>query len=93
VPDTDPAAAVQTLVKNGYGTADGKVDCAKLGEIKLTFGSTAQNRPRFEFLAANLQKVFGCAPVLDPIDPTAYTAATKDVSNRRSDAMDGWVIR
>jgi len=91
VPDTDPAAAVQTLVKNGYGTADGKVDCAKLGEIKLTFGSTAQNRPRFEFLAANLQKVFGCAPVLDPIDPTAYTAATKDVKTNPQIGYGGWI--
>ena len=88
---TDPVKAVQTLVKNGYGTADGKVDCAKLGELKISYGSTAQNKLRFEFIAANFQKVFGCPIVLDPVDPTVLTAMTKDVKTNPQIARQGWI--
>ncbi len=88
---TDPAKAVQTLVKNGYGTADGKVDCAKLGELKISYASTAVNKLRFEFVAANFQKVFGCPIVLDPVDSTVLTAMTKDVKTNPQMARQGWI--
>lgn len=90
-PAYDPKAAVDTLVKAGYGTADGKVDCTKLGQIKLTFGSTAQNRPRFEWLAAQIQKVFGCNAVLDPVDPTVATSLVKDVKTHPQVNYGGWI--
>lgn len=90
-PAFDPKAAVETLVKNGYGTADGKVDCAKLGEIKLTFASTAQNKPRYEWLAANIQKVFGCNAILDPVDATVATAIQKDIKTYPQLIYGGWI--
>ncbi len=80
VPAYDPKAAVDTLIKNGYGTADGKkVDCAKLGELRLTFSNaTPQNYARFQFLAGNFARVFNCPITLDPVDSNYLTALTKD---------------
>ncbi len=91
VPNSDAKASVETLVKAGFGTADGKVDCAKLGQIKLTFGSTAANRARFEWLAAQIQKTWGCNAVLDPVDPTVATALVKDVKTHPQLAYGGWI--
>ncbi len=92
VPATDPKAAVETLIKNGYGTADGKkVDCTKLGELKITYGATAQNHARFQFLAGNFVRVFNCAVTLDPVDPTVATALTKDPKTNPQIARQGWI--
>ncbi len=92
VPKTDAKAAVDTLIKNGYGTADGKkVDCAKLGELKITYGASAANHARFQFLAGNFVKVFNCALTLDPVDPTVYTALTKDPKTNPQIARQGWI--
>ena len=71
VPKYDPKTAVQTLVNNGYvakeSTAENpKVDCAKLGEIKLTYLALPTNQTRLGFLAANFALVFGCPITLDP---------------------------
>jgi oligopeptide transport system substrate-binding protein len=90
-PKTDFKAAVDTLVKNGYGTADGKVDCAKLGEIKLTYASTAANKPRYEWLAANIKSTFGCNAVLDPVDSTVATSLQKDISTYPQLIYGGWI--
>ncbi|MBI5302971.1 MAG: peptide ABC transporter substrate-binding protein [Chloroflexi bacterium] len=90
VPASDAKASVETLVKAGYGSGD-KVDCAKLGEIKLTFGSTAANRPRFEWLAAQIQKTWGCNAVLDPVDPTVLTSLVKDIKTHPQVAYGGWI--
>ena len=67
----DPKAAVQTLVANGYAAKDStaenpKVDCAKLGEVRLTYLASPTNQTRFGFLAANFAQVFGCPITLDP---------------------------
>lgn len=92
VPATDPKAAVETLIKNGYGTADGKkVDCTKLGELKITYGATAQNHARFQFLAGNFVRVFNCPITLDPVDPTVATALTKDPKTNPQIARQGWI--
>jgi oligopeptide transport system substrate-binding protein len=91
VPAFDAKASVETLVKAGYGTADGKVDCTKLGQIKLTFGSTAANRPRYEWLAAQIQKTWGCNATLDPVDPTVATAIVKDVKTHPQVNYSGWI--
>lgn len=91
-PKTDAAGAVATLIKNGYGTADGKkVDCAKLGELKITYGASAANHARFQFLAGNFVKVFNCAITLDPVDPTVATALTKDPKTNPQIARQGWI--
>jgi oligopeptide transport system substrate-binding protein len=68
----DPAAAKATLAEAGF--ADG----AGLPPIKLTFSSSARNKVRFEWIANQLKQNLGIDATLDPIDPTAYTALTKD---------------
>ncbi|MBI5879367.1 MAG: peptide ABC transporter substrate-binding protein [Chloroflexi bacterium] len=91
-PKTDQKAAVETLLKNGYGTADGKkIDCAKLGALKITYSGTAQNHARFQFLAGNFVKVFNCAVTLDPVDATVMTALTKDPKTNPQLSRQGWI--
>jgi oligopeptide transport system substrate-binding protein len=96
VPATDPKAAVQTLVTNGYAdkasTADKpKVDCAKLGDLKLTYASTPLNNARFQFIAGNLVSVFNCPITLDPVDATVLTAMTKKVETNPQISRQGWI--
>lgn len=91
----DPAAAVQTLIDAGYGAADStpenpKIDCAKLGEIKLTYGGTARNHARYQWIAGQLASVFNCPITLDPVDPTVYTAMVKDATTAPQYFMLGW---
>lgn len=95
VPDTDPAAAVKTLVDNGYGAADStpdkpKVDCEKLGELKLTYPSSPVNNARYQFIAQNFVKVFNCPVTLDPVDATVFAALTKDVRTNPQISRQGW---
>jgi oligopeptide transport system substrate-binding protein len=79
VPGYDPKAAVQTLIDGGYGTPDKKkVDCAKLGTIKLTYSNTARTQPLFSLIAGNLTRVFACPVLLDPVEPTSYSVVTRD---------------
>ncbi len=68
----DPAAAKKTLADAGF--ADGK----GLPEIKLTFSSSARNKVRFEWFAGQFKQNLGIDVVLDPVDPTVYSALTKD---------------
>jgi oligopeptide transport system substrate-binding protein len=96
VPDTDFAAAVKTLIDNGYAAADStaekpKIDCAKLGDLKLTYGASTLNHARFQFLAGNLVKVLGCPVTLDPVDPTVYTQMTKDPKTFPLLSRQGWI--
>jgi oligopeptide transport system substrate-binding protein len=96
VPDTDAAAAVKTLVGDGYAAADStadapKVDCAKLGDLKVTYPATTLNHARFQFVAGNLVRVFNCPVTLDPVDPTVYTALTKDPKTFPLLSRQGWI--
>jgi oligopeptide transport system substrate-binding protein len=96
VPAYDPKAAVKYLVDNGYAAADStadkpKVDCAKLGELKLTYGASPIQHARFQFLAGDFVKVFNCPITLDPVDPTVYTALTKDIKTMPQFARGGWI--
>jgi len=92
VPAYDPKAAVDTLIKGGFGTADGKkVDCAKLGDLKLTYGASPLNHARFAFIAQNFVTVFGCPVTLDPVDPTVVTAMTKKVETNPQISRQGWI--
>jgi oligopeptide transport system substrate-binding protein len=65
-------AAKQTLADAGF--ADG----AGLPPIKLTYSSSPRNKVRFEWMANQIKQNLGVDVTLDPIDPTAYTALTKD---------------
>jgi len=96
VPAYDPKAAVQYLVANGYAAATStaaapKVDCAKLGDLKMTYGASALNHARFQFLAGNFVKVFNCPITLDPVDPTVATALTKDIKTMPQFTRGGWI--
>jgi oligopeptide transport system substrate-binding protein len=91
-PATDAKAAVETLIKAGYGKADGKsVDCAKLGELKITYAGTAQNHARFQFLAGNFVRVFNCPLTLEPVEATVMTALTKDPKTNPQISRQGWI--
>jgi oligopeptide transport system substrate-binding protein len=96
VPAYDPVLAVKTLVDNGYAaaasTADKpKVDCAKLGDLKITYASTPQNHARFQFIAGNFVRVFNCPVTIDPVDATVMTALTKDVKTNPQISRQGWI--
>lgn len=79
VPGFDAKAAVQTLVNGNYGTADKKkVDCNKLGTIKLSYSNTPRNQLIFQFIVGSLARTFGCPILLDPIEPSIYPVALKD---------------
>lgn len=95
VPGTDEAAAVRTLVDNGYAAADStaqnpKVDCEKLGEMKMTYPASPLNHARYQFIAGNFVRVFGCPIALDPVDPTVFAALTKDVRTNPQISRQGW---
>jgi oligopeptide transport system substrate-binding protein len=78
-PNYDPTAAVRVLIDNGYGTADKKkVDCAKLGTIKLSYSNTPRTQVLFSFIAANLTRIFACPVLLDPIEPNAFPVTVRD---------------
>lgn len=90
VPGTDPDAAVKTLVDNGYGK-DGKVDCAKLGEIKFTYPDSPFNKQRVDYIAANLTKVLGCEIKPDPVSPIQFTRLVGDVKTNPQLSLQRWV--
>jgi len=68
----DPEAAKALIAESTYGGVD------KLPEIKLTYSSSARNNARFEWVANQLKQNLGIDAVLDPVDPTAYSALTKE---------------
>lgn len=96
VPDTDPSAAVNTLVNNGYAAQDStadkpKVACDKLGEIKFTYPDSPINQKRVEYIANNLQKVIGCPITPEAIAGTEFTSLTKDVRTNPQLSLQRWV--
>jgi oligopeptide transport system substrate-binding protein len=80
----DPAAAKKALAESKYGSVD------KLPPIKLTFSDTPRNRTRNEWLAQNWKKNLGVDLKLDPLDPTTYTAMTKDIKTAPQTFILGW---
>ena len=79
VPSYNEPEAVKTLIDAGYGTADKKkVDCNKLGTIKLTYSNTPRTQLLFQFLAGSLTKVFACPVLVDPVEPSAYPVVIRD---------------
>ena len=91
VPGTDAQAAVKTLVSNGYGTADGKVDCAKLGDLKFTYPDSASNKLQVDYLSANLEKVFGCKITPEPVSATEYTRRVRNFSTSPQMTLRTWI--
>ncbi len=96
VPDTDFAAAVNTLVNHGYAAADStkdkpKVDCNKLGAIKFTYPDSPTNTQYAQYIAKNLSTVIGCQIGLDPVQGTEFTSMTKDVTTNPQLSLQRWI--
>jgi oligopeptide transport system substrate-binding protein len=81
---TDAALAKTTLADSDW------VKAGKPLDVKLTFSDSPRNRTRFEFLAANYKDALGVDVKLDPVEPTAYTALTKDKSTIPQVFYLGW---
>jgi oligopeptide transport system substrate-binding protein len=95
VPGYDPLAAVRTLAESGYASPEStteapKVDCAKLGEIRLTFVNSPLNLLRFQFLADNWSRVLGCSMKLDPVEAAAWKMP-KDPKSRPQVFFQGYL--
>ena len=56
----------------------------------LTFSDTPRNRTRYEWLAAKWKEVLGVDVKLDPVEPTTYTALTKDIKTAPQMFILGW---
>ena len=92
----DPVAAVKTLIDAGFGAASStaaapKIDCKKLGDIKLTYSGSPRNHARFQFIAGNFVRVFGCPVTLDPVDPTVYSGMVKKVETAPQIFFLSWI--
>jgi len=88
----DPDKAMQTLTDAGYSVAGGQLigpDGAPI-EIVDTFADTPRNRTRNEWLVAKWKEVLGVNIELNPVEPTTYTALTKDVETAPQMFILGW---
>jgi oligopeptide transport system substrate-binding protein len=82
----DAELAKQTLAESSLG---GPEKLNALG-LKITFGDSPRNRVRSEWLAANYKTNLGIDLALDPVDPTTFTAITKDPKTFPLLARQGW---
>jgi oligopeptide transport system substrate-binding protein len=82
----DPALALQSIAESTYGSVEA------LPEIVVTFGDSARNRTRHEWLVAKWKEVFGdgLKISLNPVEPTTYTALTKDITTAPQVYRLGW---
>lgn len=80
----DPEKAKQMLAESTYGSVEG------LPEITATFSDTPRNRTRNEWLVAKWKEVLGVDIKLDPVEPTTYTALTKDINTAPQMFILGW---
>lgn len=68
----DPEAAKAKLAEAGFP------DGAGLPEIKVSYGASARNDARFQWVAGQLKDNLGIDVVLDPVEPTAFSALQKE---------------
>ena len=88
----DAEKAVQTLTDAGYSVEGGQLigpDGAAI-EMVDTFSDTPRNRTRNEWLVAKWKEVLGIDIELNPVEPTTYTALTKDVETAPQMFILGW---
>ena len=88
----DPEKAVQTLTDAGYSVVDGQLigPDGEVIEIVDTFQDTPRFRTRNEWLVAKWKEVLGIDIELNPVEPTTYTALTKDVETAPQMFILGW---
>jgi oligopeptide transport system substrate-binding protein len=82
--DFNVDAAKQALAGSKYVSAD------KLPKITATFADSPRNRTRWEWMANNWKTNLGVTIELNPIDPTAFTALTKDINTMPQMILLGW---
>jgi oligopeptide transport system substrate-binding protein len=80
----DPEGANQALAESSYGSVE------NLPPIVDTFGDTPRNRIRHEWLAAKWKEVLDVDVELNPVEPTTYTALTKDIVTAPQMYILGW---
>ncbi len=80
----DPEGARQAIAESSYGSVD------NMPLIVDTFSDTPRNRVRHEWLAAKWKEVLGVEIELNPVEPTTYTALTKDIETAPQMYILGW---
>jgi oligopeptide transport system substrate-binding protein len=80
----DAEAAKKALAESSYGSVD------KLPPITATFSDTPRNRSRWEWIAQKWNEVLGVDVKLDPVEPTTFTALTKDIKTAPQMFILGW---
>lgn len=80
----DPEAARKALAESRYDGPEG------LPKIVDTFPDTARQRVRHEWLVAQWREVLGVDVELNPVEPTTYSALTKDVETAPQLFLLGW---
>lgn len=80
----DPGKAKEALAASSYGSVD------KLPEITATFGDTPRNRVRWEWLVNMWKESLGVDIKLNPVEPTTFTALTKDINTAPQMFILGW---
>jgi oligopeptide transport system substrate-binding protein len=80
----DPEAAKQALAESSYGSVEA------LPEITATFGDTPRNRTRWEWLVAKWKENLGVEIKMNPVEPTTFTALTKDIATAPQMFILGW---
>jgi oligopeptide transport system substrate-binding protein len=88
----DPDKAMQTLTDAGYTVEGGQLigPDGVVIEVVDTFGDTPRNRTRNEWLVAKWKETLGIDIELNPVEPTTYTALTKDVETAPQMFILGW---
>jgi oligopeptide transport system substrate-binding protein len=87
----DPAKTLELLTAAGYAIEGGKL--TKGGtpiDITLTFSDTPRNRTRNEWIAGKWKEALGLEVGLNPVEPTTYTALSKDVATAPQFFIMGW---
>lgn len=80
----DPEAALQAIADSTYGSVE------NLPPVVDTFSDSPRNRLRHEWLVAQWQEVLGVTVELNPVEPTTYTALTKDQETAPQLFILGW---
>ncbi len=80
----DPEGALEMIAESSYGSVD------NLPPIVDTFGDTPRNRLRNEWLVAKWKEVFGIDIELNPVEPTTYTAISKEQETAPQMFIMGW---
>jgi oligopeptide transport system substrate-binding protein len=80
----DAEAAKKAVAESSYGSVEG------LPKVVATFGDTPRNRVRYEWLIAKWRESLGVDIELNPVEPTTYTALTKDRETAPQMYILGW---